>query len=100
MKLSHKRKIAHKRSGAAKGWAKVVRVRHILREPVWALASATAELVLKMPCALEFNVPSAVIYDDKPKPSLIARCASLVKGGLRRLKAAGEAQRKLLQGRQ
>lgn len=101
MRLSHKRKVAHKRSGAAKGWAKVALARHIFRETALACAeAAAAALVHKMNCAWDFNVPGAVVYDDKPNPSLIARGVSLVKGVLRRLKAAGEAQRNLLQGRQ
>ncbi len=101
MRLSHKRKVAHKRSGAAKGWARVVRARHIFRETVMACAeAAAAEWVHKMNCAWEFNVPGAVVCDDKPKRSLIARGVSLVKGAFSRLKAAGEAQRNLLQGRQ
>lgn len=90
MRLSHKRKVAHKRSGAAKGWARVVRARHIFREAVRAAAKAAA---------LECERPALVVYDDKPKQSLLARGVSLVEGAFRRLKAAGEAQRNLLQGR-
>ena len=92
MRLSHKRKVAHKRSGAAKGWARVVRARHIVREAVRAAAADLAR-------ALECERPALVVYDDKPKQSLLARGVSLVEGAFRRLKAAGEAQRNLLQGR-
>ncbi len=96
MRLSHKRKVAHKRAGAAKGWAKVVRARHIFRETVRAAAlDAAARLAASWPC----ERPALPLYADKPKPSLIARGVSLVKGAFSRLKAAGEAQRNLLQGR-
>lgn len=97
MRLSHKRKVAHKRSGAAKGWARVLRARHIFRGVFRAAALAVAADWAR---ALESETPALPVYDDKPKPSLIARGVSLVKGVLRRLKAAGEAQRNLLQGRQ
>lgn len=96
MRLSHKRKVAHKRSGAAKGWAKVVRARHIFREVFRAAALAVAADWAR---ALESETPALPVYADKPKPSLIARGVSLVKGAFSRLKAAGEAQRNLLQGR-
>lgn len=97
MRLSHKRKVANKRSGAAKGWAKVVRARHISREVFRAVALAVAADWSR---ALESETPVLPVYADKPKPSLIARGISLVKGAFSRLKAAGEAQRNLLQGRQ
>ncbi len=97
MRLSHKRKVAHKRSGAAKGWARVVRARHIFREVFRAAAlDAAVALAAKWPC----ERPALPGEADKPKPSLIARGVSLVKGAFSRLKAAGEAQRNLLQGRQ
>lgn len=98
MRLSHKRKVAHKRSGAAKGWARVVRARHIFREAVRAAAKAAAKAAA-LARALECERPALVVYDDKPKQSLLARGVSLVEGAFRRLKAAGEAQRNLLQGR-
>lgn len=88
MRLSHKRKVAHKRSGAAKGWA-----REVFRAASVAVAADWAR-------ALESETPALPVYADKPKPSLIARGVSLVKGAFSRLKEAGEAQRNLLQGRQ
>lgn len=100
MRLSHKRKVAHKRSGAAKGWARVVRARHIFREAVRAAALAAAvALAADFARALESERPALPVDADKPKPSLIARGVSLVKGAFSRLRAAGEAQRNLLQGR-
>lgn len=96
MRLSHKRKVAHKRSGAAKGWARVVRARHIFRGVFRAAAAAVAADWAR---ALESEIPVLPVDADQPKPSLIARGVSLVKGAFRRLKAAGDAQRDLLQGR-
>lgn len=97
MKLSHKRKIAHKRSGAAKGWAKVVRCRQAARV---LIAGATAlAFALHFPPA--YTRPSKAGGDDhKPRSSLLRRAVDAVVAPFRRLKAAGEAQRKLLQGRQ
>lgn len=97
MRLSHKRKVAHKRSGAAKGWARVVRARHIFCEVFRAAAVAVAADLTR---ALESERPALPVDADKPKPSLIARGVSLVNGALTRLRAAGEAQRNLLLGRQ
>lgn len=96
MRLSHKSKVAHKRSGAAKGWAQVVRARHVSCETIMAAAlDAAARVAANRPC----ERPALPVDADKPKPSLVARGVSLVKGALSRLKAAGEAQRNLLQGR-
>jgi len=96
MRLSHKRKVANKRSGAAKGWVKVVRARHIFRGVFRAAEIAVAADWAR---ALESEPPVLPVYADKPKPSLIARGVSLVKGAFSCLTAAGEAQRNLLQGR-
>ncbi|MNH76131.1 hypothetical protein D3C73_283930 [compost metagenome] len=100
MRLSHKRKVAHKRSGAAKGWANVVRIRQLTRERIRSVAAeVVADWANGMNYVWECNVPGAVVFDEKTKPSLLSRFVNLVSSPFRRLKAAGEAQRNLLQGR-
>lgn len=87
MKLSHRKKLAHKRSGVAKGWAKVV------------LASIASDYATLLHCTHQCNFPAPVVYEEKKKQSLLSRFVNLVSVPFRRLRAAGTAQADILRGR-
>lgn len=95
MKLSHRKKLAHKRSGVAKGWAKVVRCRQALKAP----APIVSDCAILLPCANPCNLPATSAYEEKQKQSLLSRLVNMVSAPFRQLRAAGTAQADIIRGR-
>lgn len=98
MKLSHRKKLAHKRSGVAKGWAKVVHYRPLASKTM-ALDSIASDYVIMLRCTHQCNLPAPVVYEEKQKQSLLSRFVNLVSVPFRCLRAAGTAQADILRGR-
>ncbi len=100
MKLSHRKKLAHKRYGVAKGWAKVVHCRQLARKAMaLALASIASDYAIMLHCTHQCNLSAPVVYEEKQKQSLLSRFVNLVSVPFRRLLAAGTAQADILRGR-
>lgn len=98
MRLSHKKKLAHKRSGAAKGWGKVVRCRHAAREAIKEVIakSVVSALTIAPCCSCDVRGSLAAVNHN---PSLIPRGISLISSLFRRLREAGAAQADIIRGR-
>lgn len=82
MRLSHRKKLAHKRAGRAKG---------VFAERLRCFFS-------RLPVTVPRGPRSELRTAPKP-PSFLARLAAMVAVPFRRLSAAGAAQRDLLRGR-
>lgn len=98
MRLSHKKKLAHKRSGAAKGWGKVVRCRHAAREAIKEVIakSVVSALTIAGGCSCDVRGSLAAVNHN---PSLLSRLANLIGAPFRRLREAGAAQADIIRGR-
>ncbi|WP_303845766.1 hypothetical protein [Aeromonas sobria] len=97
MRLSHKKKLAHKRSGAAKGWALVLlsrrRISHISMmsvsingEPIKADSIGIANM-------------RALARSAEHAGSLMNKLVGEVASTFRRLREAGAAQADIIRGR-
>lgn len=91
MRLSHKKKLAHKRSGAAKGRRKVFLCRQIARD-------VAADLVNKVSGICQCNVLDTVVNDERLKRSMLLYVAHLICAPFRRLREAGAAQADIIRG--
>lgn len=98
MKLSHRKKLAHKRSGVAKGWSKVVR-KQAARKFILAYWRNLAYEVAEARLDSRDNAPGCGVREEKPKQSILSRFVNLVSSPFRRLRAAGTAQADILRGR-
>ena len=95
MRLSHKKKLAHKRSGAAKGWALVLCYRVRATGRVMMSTSINARLMESdRDCQAQLVVRSAAHTGG-----LMTKLVGAVSSTFRRLREAGAAQADIIRGR-
>lgn len=98
MRLSHKKKLAHKRSGAAKGWALVLlsrrRISHISRMSVSINGARIDAGSLMMPPPF-----LALAHSAEHITRQVNKLVGAVSSTFRRLREAGAAQADIIRGR-
>lgn len=96
MRLSHRKKLAHKRSGAAKGWALVLLSRRRISHISMMSVSINGEPV---PAGSIGVAMQEVARSAAHTGSLMTKLVGAVSSTFRRLREAGAAQADIIRGR-
>ncbi len=97
MRLSHKKKLAHKRSGAAKGWALVLLSRRRISHISMMSVSINGDTV--QAGSLDAANIGAIARSAEHTSSLMSKLVGAVAFTFRRLREAGTAQTDIIRGR-
>lgn len=95
MRLSHKKKLAHKRSGAAKGWALVLRLRPRSNRLFMMSVSINGE---RIDAGALDAASRRVMRSAECTGSLMTKLVGAVSSTFRRLREAGAAQADIIRG--
>lgn len=96
MRLSHKKKLAHKRSGAAKLWVLALRSRHLANGCVMMSTSINARHIES---DRDCQAALLVVRSAAHTGSLMSKLVGAVASTFRRLREAGTAQTDIIRGR-
>ena len=99
MRLSHKKKLANKRSGAAKGWALALLSRRRISHISMMSVSINCERIIDAGRLMMPPPFLALAHSAEHTGSLMTKLVGAVSSTFRRLREAGAAQANIIRGR-